>query len=134
MTNKPEQNKILCIVKSHKEVNNSKVISNVIGNILANSLGSVGGRIVNDFTLTLTDKNLYIDGNSYSTWGGVPETNNEEIIPIKDIASFNVEEENKENVITIITNVNARKIKFICNNEDEHKMATKMYELIPGLK
>ena len=57
----------------------------------------------------------------------------EDIIPIKDIESFNVEEKNNENVITI-TNVNTKKMIFLCNDENDHKMAIKMFELIPGLK
>ncbi|MBU3142872.1 hypothetical protein [Clostridium sp. CF012] len=129
-----EPKNILCVVKTHKEIKKGKVTSNVAANLLVGALGGVGGRIVNDFTLTLTDKNLYIDANGYSTWGGIPETNNEDIISIKDIDCFNLQEENNENVITITTNGNEKKMIFICNDENEYKMAIKMYELIPGLK
>jgi len=132
MTNIPEPNEILCIVKSHKEIKKSKVISNVTANLLATALHGVGGRVVNDFTLTLTDKYLYVDAKGYSTWGGLPETNSEDVIPLKDINSFNVEEKNNETVITITT-VNKKEMLFICNNENEHKMAVKMSELISGI-
>lgn len=134
MTNIPEPKEILCIVKSHKEIKNAAVTSNVIANLLVTALGGVGGRITNDFTLTLTDKHLYIDANGYSTWGGLPETNNEEIIAIKDIDQFNIEEKNNEMVIILTTHLNTKKMLFICNNENEHKMAIKMSELITGLK
>lgn len=134
MNNLPNPNKILCVVKSHKEVKNSQVVSNVIANLLVVALHGVGGRIVNDFTLTLTDTHLYIDANGYSTWGGLPETNNEEIISIKDIDDFNVEEKNNETIITLTTDLNKKKMFFICDNENEHKMALKMSELIIGLK
>jgi hypothetical protein len=134
MTNIPDPKEILCIVKSHKDIKNSQVASNVIANLLAVVLHGVGGRITNDFTLTLTDKHLYIDANGYSTWGGLPETNNEEIISIQDIDSFNVEEKDNETVIILTTSLNTKKIIFICNNENDHKMAIKMSELITGLK
>ena len=94
----PESENILCSLKTHKEIKNSLVAANVISNLLS---GSIAGRIVNDFVLTLTQKHLYIAATSYSPWGGAAETNNEDIIPIKDIESFNVAEENNENVITI---------------------------------
>ena len=134
MTNMPDPNKILCVVKSHKDVKNSQVVSNIIANTLVNVLHGVGGRIVNDFTLTLTDKHLYVDANGYSTWGGLPETENEEIIAIKDIDSFNVEDRDEETIITLTTLLNKKKMIFVCNNENEHKMAIKMSELIPALK
>lgn len=134
MTNIPKPKQILSIVKTHREIKNSDVVSNVIANVLAVGLRGVGGRIVNDFTLTLTDKYLYIDANGYSTWGGLPETNNEEMIPIKDIESFNIEEKDNEAIITIKTYKSKKEMIFICNNENEHKMAIKMYELIPALK
>lgn len=134
MTNIPEPKQILSIVKTHREIKNSDVVSNVIANVLAVGLRGVGGRIVNDFTLTLTDKHLYIDANGYSTWGGLPETNNEEMIPIKDIESFNIEEKDNEAIITIKTYKSKKEMIFICNNENEHKMAIKMYELIPALR
>ena len=134
MANIPETKQILCIVKVHREIKKSNVVSNAIANVLAVGLGGVGGRIVNDFTLTLTDKYLYIDTNGYSTWGGLPEINNEEIIPIKDIDCFNVEGKDNEIIITITTCVNKKKMTFICNNENEHEMAIKMSKLIPALK
>ena len=126
-----ESENILCSLKTHKEIKNSLVASNVISNLLS---GGIAGRVVNDSVLTLTQRHLYIALTSYSPWGGAAETNNEYIIPIKDIESFNVAEENNENVITITINGNSKKMVFICNNGNDNKMAIKMFELIPGLK
>ena len=108
---------LLCSVKVYKVVENSEVVANVVANLLVNVLAGVGGRIVNDFTLRLTDKHLYIDANGYSTWGGLPETNNEYTIAIKDIDAFNIKVENSETIIEIKTSLIKKQLIFICKNE-----------------
>ncbi|SHK10236.1 hypothetical protein SAMN02745163_03230 [Clostridium cavendishii DSM 21758] len=134
MNNLNECTEVLCIVKSHKEITKSKVMSNFIANLLVAGLGGVGGRITNDFKLTLTESILYIDATGYSTWGGLPETENKETIDVKDITSFNVEKNDTESIITIKTAKNNDTMIFICNNEKEYTQALEMSNLILKLQ
>jgi hypothetical protein len=129
MSNIKEEN-VLCIVYSHKEVKNSKVLANFIANLL---LHAIPGRITNDFKLTLTDKNLHIEAIGYSTWGGLQETLYTETYPILDIDTFNVEDIEGE-VLIKVKPVDSKEMHFICNNENQREVALAMSRLVSDLK
>ncbi|SHJ25780.1 hypothetical protein SAMN02745163_01583 [Clostridium cavendishii DSM 21758] len=129
MTDILKNESVLCIIKSHKNVGNSKVVANTIGNTIVNLLGGVGGRITNDFKLTLTTENLYIDAKSHSTWGGLPETVYEDKISIADIKTFEVKTEGKKEII-FLTTKNDKTTSFIRDNEKEDNLAFEMAKLI----
>jgi hypothetical protein len=130
MVNKPDQENILCVVKSHKDVKNSEVAVNLITNLLSRG---VAGGVTNDFKLVLTDKNLNIESIGYSPWGGLSEVLNTETIAIKDIETFNVETVENESIIRVKP-VRKKEMIFVCNSKDEAELASAMARLIPDLK
>lgn len=93
--------KVIFSIKVYKEIEDSEVVKNVIGNVAVGLLGGVGGDIVTDFNLILTDKHLCIEAIGYSAWGRLPETRYIEKILFKDIEQVESRHVNSEDIINI---------------------------------
>lgn len=120
--------KILCSIKSHKDIKTSTIIANFFANLVTMGLA---GMVTNNFNLILTPENLYIEAKGYSTWGGLPEERYTDKINRKDIKSFEVKSDGFEEFITITTTKN-KKLTFIRNNENNNNLALEMSKLILG--
>ncbi|MGL5351760.1 MAG: hypothetical protein ACRDA5_00395 [Clostridium sp.] len=119
---------VLCSIKCNKNIHNSSVI----GNFFANFLGrGVAGSITNDFKLTLTVNNLYIESIGTDPWGGLKEVLNTEKISKSDIKSFKVENNGSEEIIELVKN-DDKSITFIRNNEKNNNLASDMAKFIAG--
>lgn len=116
----------LCAIASHKNVSSSKVVANFFTNLL--SYG-IAGRVTNDFKLILTDKNLYVEAKSYSTWGGIPETLYTDKHSINDIEYCKIVIEDSDEIIEISVK-NEKPMIFIRNNDKNDNLATEMAKLL----
>ncbi|SFD03500.1 hypothetical protein [Clostridium uliginosum] len=126
MSNILNDEKVLCSIKSYKNIKISTIIANFFANLI--SLG-IAGMVTNDFKLILTTESLYIEAKGYATWGGLPETMYTDKITKDDIKSFEVKNENSEEFITITT-TNDKTMTFIRNNENNNNLALEMAKLI----
>jgi len=117
---------VLCSIKSHKNIKTSTIIANFFSNLI--SFG-VAGMVTNDFKLTLTAENLYIEATGRATWGGLPEIMHTDKISKEDIKSFEVKIEDSEEVITITTK-DEKNMTFIRSNEKKDNLASEMMKLI----
>lgn len=120
----------LCAINSHKNVSSSSVIGNFFTNLFSSG---IAGRVTNDFKLILTEKNLYIEAKSYSTWGGLPETMYTDKIALTDIENCKVTKENTDEIIEISIK-NDKPMIFIRNNDKEDNFAEKMVKLLNEYK
>ncbi len=125
MVNIINHENVLFSIKSHKNIKTSTVIGNIIANLV--SFG-VAGRITDDFTLSLTSENLYIEATGYAAWGGLPETLSTEKISREEIKAFEVKEEGCQEIINIVT-VNGKKMTFVRDNENKDDLGSKMARL-----
>lgn len=126
MSNTLNDETILCSINAYKEIKNSTIIGNILTNLMS---GGVGGRVINDFKLILTNENLYIEAIGYSTWGGIRETMSKDKISRDDIKSFEVKIEDSKEFITI-TKTGEKKMIFIRDNEKKNNLASEMAKLI----
>lgn len=126
MSNILSDEEILCSIKTNKNIKTSNRIVNILTNLISDG---VAGRITNDFKLTLTNENLYIEATSYCAWGGLPETIYTDKISREDIKSFEVKNENTIEIIKIIKNDN-KTMTFIRDNEKNNYLALEMAKLI----
>ncbi|WP_042273252.1 hypothetical protein [Faecalimicrobium dakarense] len=125
-TNNFNNENILCSINCYKAVKNSEVAISFIANLFA---GGVAGSVTNDFRLTLTDRNLYIETIGYCAWGGLPEVISVEKIPRGDVKSFKVKSVDSNEVIELTPNQN-KTIVFIRDNEKNDNLALKMSSII----
>jgi len=126
MSNILNDEKCLCSIKCHKNIKNSTKIVNFVTNLL--SFG-VAGMVTNDFKLTLTSENLYIEAIGYATWGGLPETMYTDKISRENIKSFEVKSEYSEEIIVINT-TDDKTMTFIRDNEKNNNLAFEMGRLV----
>lgn len=118
---------VLISINAYKDIKSSgKVIGNFITNLFT---AGVAGSIANNFKLTLTPENLYIDTIEIVAWGGLPETLYTDKISREDIQSFEVKTEGTRELITITTN-NDKAMTFIRDNEKNNDFALIMATLI----
>ncbi|MBW6410672.1 hypothetical protein [Clostridium weizhouense] len=118
--------KVLCSIKSHKDIKTSTIIGSFFANLVTMGLA---GMVTNNFNLILTSENLYIEAKGYATWGGLPEERYVDKINRKDIQSFDVKCDGADELITIIT-IKNKKLTFIRNNENNNNLALEMARLI----
>ena len=96
-----------CTLKGESELYKFKCYRNIkfhetLLNFLANFLMfSTPGRIINEYILTITNENIYLETIGYSTFGNLPEVINTFKIPISQIKDFCIDRIDDENVIKI---------------------------------
>lgn len=117
---------VLCSIKCSKNIHKASVVGNFFTNLV--SLG-VAGSVTNDFKLTLTIDNLYIESIGHAPWGGLTEVLNTEKISKNDIKSFNVENNGPEEIIELVKN-DGKAIKFTRDNEKKNNLAADMAKFI----
>lgn len=120
-----EKELILCMIKSHKKIKKSNTFINFIANILN---GSIVGRIQDDFVISLTKDNLYIEAYWYTTWGGLPDKTYTKKYSRDQIQEFNVRNE-EDNEIIEITPKGKKKMVFLRYNKDGDNLAKVMKSL-----
>lgn len=117
---------VICSINSYKSIKNATKMGNVVTNMLT---GGIAGGVVNDFKLSLTPDNLYIQAIEYAAWGGLPEVLYTNKIPREDIKTFKViSEENKEFINIIVAG--DEELNFIRDNEQKNDLALIMAEII----
>lgn len=116
---------ILCSIKSHKEIKKSTVAVNFIANLF---LSSATGRIADDFIISLTKDNLYIEAYWYTTWGGLPDKLYTEKFSRNQIQEFEVRNEEGNEIIEI-TPYGKKKMVFIRYNKDGDNLGELMKKL-----
>jgi len=119
MANILNDEEILCSINSYKNVKAPSTIANFFTNLIS---GGVGGRVINDFKLILTPKNLYIQAIGHAVWGGLSEALYTDQIAREDIQSFEVETQRTKESITITT-IDDKKMIFIRDNENKNYLA-----------
>ena len=119
---------VLCSIKCSKNIHKASVVGNFFTNLV--SLG-VAGSVTNDFKLTLTVENLYIESIGHAPWGGLAEVLNTEKIDKKDIKSFKVVDNGSEEIIELVK-TNGKSITFTRNNEKKNNLALDMAKFIDG--
>ncbi|MFW2490618.1 hypothetical protein D2A34_11610 [Clostridium chromiireducens] len=124
------EEEVLCSINSYRNIK----IATKMGNILTNVItGGIAGGVVNDFKLSLTPDNLYIQAIEYAAWGGLPEVLYTNKIPREDIKNFKVKNEENKEFITIII-VNDEELNFIRDNEQKNDLASIMAAIISNSK
>ena len=117
---------VICSINSYKNIKTATKMGNVVTNILT---GGIAGGVVNDFKLSLTPDNLYIQAIEYAVWGGLPEVLYTNKIQREDIKTFKVKNEENKEFITIII-VNDEELNFIRDNEQKNDLALIMASII----
>lgn len=117
---------VICSIKSYRDVKTTNVITNFFANFIS---WGVAGMVTNDFKLTLTQENLYIEAKGHATWGGLPETMYTDKIAREYIKSFEVKIEGSEEFIEIQTK-DEKTMTFIRDNEKNNNLALEMAKLI----
>lgn len=126
MSNMLNGEEVLYSIRSYKSVKTSTIALNFITNLV--TLG-LAGMVANDFKLILTTENLYIEALTQATWGGLSETLYTDKICRADIKSFEVENQNSQELIKITT-ADEKKIIFIRDNEKGDNLALQMSKLV----
>ncbi|MGL5087256.1 MAG: hypothetical protein ACRC68_16340 [Clostridium sp.] len=119
---------VLCSIKCSKNIHNASVIGNFFTNLVG--LG-VAGSVTNDFKLTLTVDNLYIESIGHAPWGGLTEVLNTEKINKDNIKSFKVENKDSEEIIELVKS-DGKSIIFTRDNEKKNNLASDMEKFIYG--
>lgn len=126
MSNFFNNEEVICSIKSYRDIKTTNIITNFFANFIS---WGVAGMVTNDFKLTLTPENLYIEATGHATWGGLPETMYTDKISREDIRSFKVKTESSEEFIEMQTTDN-KTITFIRDNEKNNNLALEMAKLI----
>ena len=125
-----EDNEIVrASMKCYRKVSNTELVLNFLTNMFVASQSLVAaGEIVNEYIVTLTDKNLYLEGIYHVPLGGLSEVNNLSKIPLKNLEDFIVEEKGKEELVTILVS-KGKNLKLIRKNNGWTNDAMKIKEL-----
>lgn len=125
-----EDNEIVrASMKCYREVSNTELVLNFLTNMfVANQSLVAAGEIVSEYIVTLTDKNLYLEGIYHVQLGGLPEGSNLSKIPLKNVEDFIVQEKGKEELVTILVN-KGKNLKLIHKNNGWTNDAMKIKEL-----
>lgn len=126
MTNILNDEEVVCSINSYRNIKTATKMGNILANMLT---GGIAGGIVNDFKLSLTPDNLYIQAIEYAAWGGLPEVLYTSKIPREDIKIFKVKNEESKEFITI-TLVDAEELNFIRDNDKKNDLALIMASII----
>lgn len=121
--------KVLCVIKTSKNIKNSSVIANIFTNLALSAFGGVAEDIPSIFKLTLTEKDLYVEAIGNSTFGNLPETRNIDKISRKNIKEFNVESNGDQEIIKLINEKN-KSVEFIRDNSKHDDLAQQMKNII----
>ncbi len=71
--------------KCYRNIKFHETLLNFLANFL---MFSTPGRIINEYILTITNENIYLETIGYSTFGNLPEVINTFKIPISQIKDF----------------------------------------------
>lgn len=121
-TNRFNDETVLCAINCYKQVKSSSAAASFISNLLA---GGIAGSVPNNFRLTLTEENLYIETMGYCAWGGEAEVRYSDKISRSDIKSFDVKNIDSHEVVELVTNQNKTMV-FIRDNEKVDNLALEM--------
>lgn len=121
--------KVLCVIKTSKNIKNSSVVANIFTNLALSAFGGVAEDIPSTFKLTLTEKDLYVEAIGNSTFGNLPETRNIDKISRKNIKEFNVESNGEQEIIKLINEKN-KSVEFIRDNSKHDDLAQQMKNII----
>lgn len=114
---------IISRISCYRKITNIEVVNSFLLNffVCTNTTPAVG-QIVDDYILTLTDQNIYLESIYYSPWEGIYSVMNTSKIPLKKIVSFDVYQDKEDEYIIIKSNEN-KELKLIIKDEKSKENA-----------
>lgn len=126
MLEKGEEVLLKCSCRT--EVSNMEVAANVVVGLLSKGFA---GRGIHDYVITLTNKNLCVEGLRYDLTSSIPDVSNTLKYDFKDIKNFSYETIDKKNYINLEVNDKKKTTyKFILKDNDYLGVVKSMMEYI----
>lgn len=114
---------VISRISCYRKITNIEVVNSFLLNFfVCTNTAPLVGQIVDDYTLTLTNKNIYIESIYYSPWEGIYSVMNTSKIPLKKVVSFDIYKENKDEYIVIKSNEN-KELKLIIKDKKSREKA-----------
>lgn len=114
---------VISRISCYRKITNIEVVNSFLLNFfVCTNTAPLVGQIVDDYTLTLTNKNIYIESVYYSPWEGIYSVMNTSKIPLKKVVSFDIYKENKDEYIVIKSNEN-KELKLIIKDKKSREKA-----------
>ncbi|KAI3345231.1 hypothetical protein FDB55_14595 [Clostridium botulinum] len=118
--------KLIATIKCHTKIDKLTQAKGLMINIFIFPIAGV----CNEYRLTVTDKNIYLEQLSYTIWGGLYDVVHMDKINLENIKKFEVDilEDNKE--LIIIGDYEDKYIKLINDNLNGENIATEVSEIL----
>lgn len=114
---------IISRISCYRKITNIEVVNSFLLNFfVCTTTTPVVGQIVDDYILTLTNKNIYLESIYYSPWEGIYSVMNTSKIPLKKLVSFDLYRDKKDEYIIIKSNEN-KELRLIIKDGKSKKRA-----------
>lgn len=114
---------IISRISCYRKTTNIEVVNSFLFNLfVCTTTTPAVGQIVDNYILTLTNKNIYLEGIYYSPWEGIYSVMNTLKIPLKKVLSFDLYKDKKDEYIIIKSNEN-KELKLIIKDEKSKEKA-----------
>lgn len=99
--------KVISRINCYRKVTNIEVVNSFLLNFfVSTTTAPIVGQIVDDYVLTLTNKNIYIESIYYSPWEGIYSVMSTSKIPFSKVVSIDMYKDKKDEYIIIKSNEN----------------------------
>lgn len=117
------------IIRCQRNIKDYKETSDVLKSFSISSDKSIwSDEVINEYILTVTDRNIYLEGIYRKHLGELPQVLNVSKIPLESIEDFNVDSEEGLEHITIRCN-EKQSFKLVHKNKHNSDEATQIKEL-----
>ncbi|MBO3445522.1 hypothetical protein [Clostridium sp. CCUG 7971] len=114
---------IISRISCCRKITNIEVVNSFLLNFfISTTTTPMVGQIVDDYILTLTNKNIYLESIYYSPWEGIYSVMNISKIPLKKVVSFDLYKDKKDEYVIIKSNEN-KELKLMIKDDKSKEKA-----------